>query len=127
MARKPRKTPPAAPPPAFDGFALIARMRAGDEAALGEAYRATFGSELGRLVLADIAQMAGVGGRFGGEKTDATALAYHQGGHDLAVDILTRAGFDQASTIAMVFTGRLEGPDYEPAAGGYAEHDPEFD
>lgn len=113
-------------PPAFDVHALIARVRAGDDAARKEAFQRVFGNELGRVVLAHIAADAGVGGRFGGV-ADLYSLGYHQGGHDLALELIEDAGFDQASVIAMVMTGQLEGTtDERSAGGGYAEPDPEF-
>lgn len=113
----------------FDGHALIARLRAGDDEALNEAYRLVFGGEMGRLVLADLAREAGVGGKYGGHP-DLYSVGYHQGGHDLAVDLMGRAGLDQASAITMVLNGRLEGSEDErsaqPDPGTYAEPDPEF-
>ena len=111
----------------LDGHALIARIRAGDQAALAAAYLQTFGNELGRLVLADIAGLAGVGMKYGGAP-DLWSLGYHMVGHDLALDMINRAGFDQASAITMVMTGRLEGPEHERSAqpGGDAEPDPEL-
>jgi hypothetical protein len=119
--------PPAAEPPPFDTHALIAKLRAGDDRAIEEAYRLTFGSEWGRFVLAHIAAEAGVGQRFGGEAS-AVELAFHQGRHDGAIDILNRAHFDPASTVTMVMTGRLEGSTDEQSAipNGYAEADPEL-
>lgn len=116
------------PRPDFDSHALIARLRDDDAEALAEAYRLTFGTEWGRAVLADIAAKAGVGCKYGGTATDPYSIGYHQGGHDLAVDLLTGAGFDQASAISMVMTGRLEGRDDEPSAlpDRNAEADPEL-
>lgn len=111
--------------PPFDSHALIARVRAGDSEALAEAYRITFGHELGRLVLADVAQQAGIGGKYMGAP-DPYSIGHHQGGHDLAVDLLNSAGFDQASAIAMTMTGQLEGRDDEQSALPFAEPDPDF-
>jgi hypothetical protein len=110
----------------FDGPALIARIRAGDEAALTAAYLQTFGNELGRLVLAHVAGLAGVGMKYGGAP-DLWSLGYHMGGHDLALDMINRAGFDQASAISMVMTGRLEGPEHERSANlDDRDHDPDL-
>lgn len=123
MAR-PRKTAPAASePPAFDAHALIARVRAQDPEAISEAYRRVFGHDLGRLVLADLAVMGGVGMKYAGPP-DLWSLGHHIGGHDLALDIIERAGFDQASAVAMVMTGELEGRDDELSATAHVEHDP---
>lgn len=122
--RKPKPAPaPAAP--LFDSHALIARVRGQDEEALKEAYRIVFGNELGRLVLADMAAMAGVGMKYGGAP-DLYSVGFHQGGHDLALDVIGRAGFDQASAISMVMTGQLEGRDDEQSAGVFSEVDPEL-
>lgn len=120
-----RKQPKPADAPVIDAHALIARLRAGDEAAFAEAYRITFGGDLGRLVLVDICAGAGVGQKYGGAP-DLWSTGYHHGGHDLALDILTRAGFDQASAITMVMTEQLEGSLDEPGANAFAEHDPDF-
>lgn len=121
MARS-RKAKPA-PAPVFDSHALIARLRAGDQAALDEAYRRVFGSDLGRWVLADMAAGAGVGQKYAGAP-DLFSYGYHQGGHDLAIDFINRAGFDQPSAVSMVMTGQLEGRDDDESAGVYAEPDP---
>lgn len=115
-------------PPDYDTHALIARLRADDEAAREEAYRIVFGSQIGREVLADICLQAGVGGRYGGAP-DLYSLGYHQGGHDLALEILARARFDQASAINMAMTGQLEGTFDEQSAipaDFHAEPDPEL-
>jgi hypothetical protein len=125
MPRKPRKVAAAEPPP-FDAHALIARMRAGDEEARAEAYRIAFGNDLGRFVLTDILAMAGVGQKYGGAP-DLYSIGFHQGGHDLAVDIAAAAGFDQASLAVLPLTETLEGPTYEPSATPYADPDPELD
>ena len=116
-------------PPVGDALALIANLREGDPEAISRAYRAVFGSELGRQVLTHIAAEAGVGRRHGGD-TDLYSVGYHQGGHDVALEILARAGFDQASLVSMVLSGQLEGRDDEraanPSGGGYAEPNPEL-
>ena len=109
----------------FDTHALIPRMRAQDEDAITEAYRITFGSDVGRQVLADILATGGVGQCYGGSG-DLYGVGYHQGGHDLALEILERAGFDQASAIAAVMTNQLEGRDDEQSATPLADDDPEF-
>lgn len=103
-------------PPDFDRAAVMARLRAGDPAELERAYSRVFGTDEGRLVLADILAQAGVGQRFGG-KSLAVEIAYHQGGHDVAVEIMGRAGFDPASAALMVMTGLLEGQPHEREFG----------
>lgn len=109
----------------FDVHALVARVRAGDPEALAEAYRLTFANEWGRLVLTDIAATGGVAQRYSGP-TDQFSVGHHLGGQDLALEIIERAGFDQASALAMTLTGQLEGPDYEPSALPEAEPNPEL-
>lgn len=110
-------------PQSFDSAALIARVRAQDSEAIAEAYRVVFGSDLGRLVLADICAMAGVGQKYAGPP-DKWSVGHHLGGHDLALDILDRAGFDQASAVSMVMTGHLEG---QADALPFADDDPDWD
>lgn len=107
-----------------DTHAILAALRSEEPGAMTQAYRQVFGGELGRLVLAHILAEAGVGRRFGGELT-AQALAYHQGGHDVALEILDRAGFDPASAALLTITGSLEGRDDERSAqpGGYTDTD----
>lgn len=115
----------------MDTHALIAALRRGDEAAvddIDQAYREVFGSPQGRLVLAHFASEAGVGQKYGSPAVDPYSLGYHQGGHDLAVDLINRAGFDPASTVLMTMTGHLEGRDDEQSAlpDRHAEADPEL-
>lgn len=132
MART-RKTAAARPDPApaFDAHALIAQVRRDDPAALAQAYRLTFCNEWGRLVLADIAMQAGVGRKYG-SAPDLYSVGYHMGGHDLALEILDRSGFDPASAVAMVMTGSLEGSTDErsaqpyPDADAYADPNPDW-
>lgn len=102
--------------PDFDRAAVIARLRKGDEAELALAYRRTFGTDEGRFVLASILAEAGVGRKFGGD-ADAVQIAFHQGAHDCALEIMERAGFDPASAVLTVMTGHLEGRDDETAFG----------
>jgi hypothetical protein len=111
--------------PDFDTHAVLAKLRGqGDdaEAAMKQAYRIVFANELGRLVLADIAAQAGVGRRFGSPELTPHTLAYHQGGHDVACEILDRAGFDPASAVLMTMTGHLEGRDDERSSHADDEH-----
>jgi hypothetical protein len=110
----------------FDRHAVLAKLRAGDEAAMAQAYRETFAGQVGRLVLADILMNAGVGRRFGGALR-GEELAYHQGGHDVALEIMDRAGFDPASAALMTITGLLEGRDDERSSfGDERGHEPEL-
>lgn len=92
--------------PAFDAVKLIADIRAGDPRALDGAYRVTFGTELGRLVLAHHLQDCGVGNALGGQD-----LAYRAGRHDGALALAAKAGFDAASIAVAVLTDQLQEPD----------------
>lgn len=122
---RPRKT--AAPVQIVDTHALMARLRAQDPAAIAQAYRMTFGSDLGRLVLAHHLAASGVGQIFGPDM-DPVESRYRQGRHDGALDLFSRAGFDLASAALMVMTGQLEGRDDERAGqpASWADGDPEF-
>lgn len=109
----------------FDTHAVLAKLRAQDDeagVAMAQAYRIVFGGELGRLVLADIAAQAGVGRRFGSPELTPHTLAYQQGGHDVACEILDRAGFDPPSVVLMTMTGHLEGRDDELSSQPDVDH-----
>lgn len=102
-------------PPAFDAARLIADVRKGDPGALEQAYKVTFGNDLGRLALANFLASCGVGGRFGAGLSDAD-LRYAAGRHDAAIELASLAQFDQAAIIAALATDILEGnSDEEPA------------
>lgn len=102
--------------PTFDRAAVMARLRQGDTDEIARAYSRTFGSEEGRFVLAHLLAEAGVGNRFGGKGT-GVEIAYHQGGHDVAIDIMERAGFDRHSAVLAAMTDHLEGQDHEREFG----------
>lgn len=106
----------------FDTHAVLARLRRGDPDAITMAYRQVFAGEMGRFVLAHIASEAGVGQRFGAPGLTVGELAYHQGGHDVAVEILGRAGFDPPSAVLMAMTGLLEGRDDEHSSQPHDDH-----
>jgi hypothetical protein len=88
----------------FDAVKLIADIRAGDGEAMAQAYRATFGGDLGRLVLAHHLQECGVGNALGDEN-----LKYRAGRHDGALLLASKAGFDAVSIAVAVMTDQLEG------------------
>jgi hypothetical protein len=90
--------------PAWDSVRLIEEMRKGNPEAVARAYRVTFGSELGRLVLADHAAEMSVGSVLGPNAGD-----YLVGKHDAAVELMHKAGFDQFSIAVAVLTDKLEG------------------
>jgi hypothetical protein len=102
--------------PGVDLPALIARLRAGDEAAVEEAYRRTFGSDMGRFVLAHHASEQGVGGLWEGP-ADLETSNYRHGRADAAIKLATLAGFDHASIAMMVLTERLEGSGHDGQFG----------
>lgn len=91
-------------PPAFDAARLIADLRAGDEAAVRRAYLATFGTDLGRLVLTHHMAECGVGNPLGPKK-----LKYAAGMHDGALKLAAMAGFDQSAINVAVISDNLEG------------------
>lgn len=94
--------------PAFDALRLIADLRAGVPEAIDEAYRRTFGHDLGRLVLAHHMAECGVGSVFGAHLTDAE-LRYQAGRHDAAIMLAQAAHFDQAAMVTAVLSDDLEG------------------
>ncbi len=105
----------------FDSARLIARVRDGDEAGVREAYRRTFGHELGRVVLLHaLAQIGGVGQARGPETPPD---ANHRNGRASAVlDIAGLAGFDPVAVAAAGLTQILEGADYEHGYGHPQHH-----
>lgn len=106
-------------PPPFDAARLIAEMRRGDPAAIEQAYRFTFGNDLGRLVLMHHLSQAGVGSVIGPHLGDGE-LRYAVGRHDAAIMLANAAGYDQAAIAAAVITDTLEGNDDERSAYTYA-------
>lgn len=106
--------------PVFDSARLIADVRKGDPQALADAYRHTFGHELGRLVLAHHLADCGVGSALGRED-----LEYAAGRHDAAIALASKAGFDQASLAVAVLTDTLEGATHDGPSYAYADTDPD--
>jgi hypothetical protein len=109
-------------PPGLDRAALIAAMRRRDPRALREAYRRTFANELGRLVLADILATAGIG-MVRGKDIAPDQRSYHDGRHDLAVEIMNSSGFDQASAVVMTMTDDLQGAEHDFTDDDRADED----
>jgi hypothetical protein len=111
---KPDETPPDHPPRelvpsrSFDGPRLIAGVRRGDEALIAEAYRVTFGNELGRTVLL---HALGFVGRVAHPRDVMTeAQANWANGRAAAVlEIAGLAGFDPVAVAAAGLTQTLEG------------------
>ena len=100
-------------PQALDGARLIAEVRRGDPSAIDRAYVATFGHELGRLVLAHHMADCGVGNTLGAAEEN---LAYRAGMHDGALMLASRAGFDQAAIAVAVLTDQLEERSDDPSS-----------
>ena len=100
----------------FDSARLIAEVRRGNEAAISEAYRQTFGSHVGRVVLLHaLASIGEVGAPRGAE---TLAEASHKNGRGYAVlKIAGLAGFDPTAIAAAGLTQILEGADYEQGYG----------
>ena len=107
-------------PRAFDAARLIADIRKGDPAAMDQAFKVTFGNDLGRLVLARHLADCGVGRQFNPAGWSDADLRYAVGVHDGALDLAVKAGFDQASVIAALATDTLEGETDEEPAFNYA-------
>jgi hypothetical protein len=113
--------------PDFDHAKLIAELRAGNRERIDHAYRLVFGSELGRLVLADHLACCGFGDPLGRE-----ALEYKAGMIDAALDLANKARFDRSSLAAAILTDQLEGSQDEPSfnyrlPGDASDMEVEFD
>lgn len=110
---------------AWDSARLIALIRRGDDQAATEAYRRTFGTDLGRLVLVHFLAECGVG-RFQGPASNEDRQ-YEAGRMDAAVKLMNAAGYDQASAAVMVLTDDLEGSGHERSGNfGHELGDGEF-
>lgn len=108
--------------PAFDAVKLLADLRAGDGARIAEAYKRTFGNDLGRFVLTHHLQECGVGNPLGPDVS-----GYQAGRHDAALALASIAGFDQSSIAVAVLSDSLEETHHDqvPAVVSMDEH--EFD
>lgn len=93
-------------PPTIDAKRLIAGLRARDAVATRQAYARTFGSEMGRAVLAHFLMECGVGRPITAE-TDAQ-LRELVGRHNAALDLADAASFGQPDLVVMVLTDTLE-------------------
>jgi len=100
----------------FDSARLIAQVRRGDETAIGEAYRQTFGTNLGRVVL--LHALASIGEVGLPRAAETPAEANHKNGRGFAVlKIAGLAGFDPTAIAAAGLTQILEGADYDHGYG----------
>lgn len=92
----------AAETPKFDARRLIAEIKAGDGEALAQAYRLTFHTELGRLVLAHHLNACGIG-QIEGPGGSNDNRNYAAGFRDAALTLASHAGFGpEAIAVAII-------------------------
>lgn len=112
----PEDTPELETALGFDSARLIAQVRRGDGTAIGEAYRITFGTAMGRVVL--LHALASIGEVGLPRAAETPAEANHKNGRAFAVlKIAGLAGFDPVAVAAAGLTQILEGADYEHGYG----------
>ena len=115
---------------AFDVPYVLAQLRAGGEraeAAVAQAYRTVFGSQLGRFVLLHHLQACGVGRRMGNQASGGQ-LRYSAGMMDSAILLANEAGYDEAALAASVLTEELPDERHAPSDGfGTILNDGELD
>lgn len=117
----PADTPELEPAVSFDSARLIADVRRGEEAAIGEAYRLTFGNQLGRVVL--LHALATIGRVGHPRDRERIEQANFQNGRASAVlEIAGLAGFDPVAIAAAGLTQTLEGAHYEQGYGHGSRH-----
>ncbi|WP_217433771.1 hypothetical protein [Caulobacter sp. S45] len=104
-----------------DNARLLADLRALNPVAIAQAYRMTFGGQVGRFVLTHWMADCGVG-RAQGPGVSAEDRTYLAGRHDAAIDLMSSAGFDQPSAVLATLTEQLGDMDNERYAPdtGYA-------
>lgn len=108
----PEDTPELEPARGFDSARLIADVRRGDPTAIEEAYRQTFGTALGRVVLLHALTTIGEIGL--PRAPEPPELSNHRNGRGHAVLTMANlAGFDPVAVAAAGLTQTLEGADYE--------------
>jgi hypothetical protein len=112
----PEDAPELEPAVTFDSRRLIALVRRGDAAAIGEAYRLTFASDLGRTVL--LHMLATIGEIGAPRAAETPEQSNHLNGRGFAVlKIAGLAGFDPVAISAAGMTQALEGARYEHGYG----------
>lgn len=112
MTDLPQDKPELEPARGFDSARLIADVRRGDPAAIGEAYRVTFGTALGRVVL--LHALASIGEIGALRMAESAEENNHKNGRGYAVLTMANlAGFDPTAIAAAGLTQTLEGADYE--------------
>lgn len=122
MTDLPPDTPELEPAVTFDSARLIAEVRRGDETAIAEAYRITFGTALGRVVLLHSLATIGLVGQ--PRTAETPEQSNHTNGRGFAVLEQARlAGFDHVAISAAGLTQTLEGAHYE-RSHPYPDADP---
>lgn len=117
----PEDTPELEPARGFDSARLIADVRLGDPAAIGEAYRLTFGSSLGRVVL--LHALTTIGEIGAARAAENPGESNHKNGRGYAVLTMANlAGFDPVAVAAAGLTQTLEGADYDHGYGRNDRH-----
>ena len=118
----PADTPELEPAVTFDSARLIAEVRRGDEGAIAEAYRLTFGTALGRIVL--LHALASIGEVGKPRMAETQEQSNHTNGRGFAVlEIARLAGFDHVAISAAGLTQALEGASYDRGYGHHHHHD----
>lgn len=119
----PEDAPELEPAVTFDSRRLIALVRRGDVTAIGEAYRLTFASDLGRTVL--LHMLATIGEIGAPRASETPEQSNHLNGRGFAVlKIAGLAGFDPVAISAAGLTQALEGAAYEHGYGPDHAHSP---
>jgi hypothetical protein len=103
----------------FDAAKLMADLRRGDAVAIEQAYRVTFGSDLGRLVLTHHLVECGFG-----EPLGDSGLKYKAGKIDGALMLAAMARIDPAALAVAQLTDTLE-ERHDHESSRYSEPPPE--
>lgn len=105
--------------PRFDAVQLMGALRKGDPEAVAVAFRDTFDTGAGRLVLGLHLMECGVGNVIGRPDMSDAELRYRVGMHDAAVLLASRV-YDPAALAVATLTGELEGSShaFEPNPEG---------
>jgi hypothetical protein len=112
MTDLPADTEELEPAVSFDSARLIAEVRRGNEDAIAEAYRVTYGTALGRVVLLHALATIGLIGQPRAAETQDQSN--HTNGRGWAVLEMARlAGFDHVAISAAGLTQTLEGAHYD--------------
>lgn len=122
MTDLPADTEELEPAVSFDSARLIAEVRRGNDDAIAEAYRVTFGTALGRVVLLHALATLGQIGQ--PRQAETPEQSNHTNGRGFVVLEMARlAGFDHVAISAAGLTQTLEGAHYE-RSHAYPDADP---